>query len=54
MCALPAGTSRTGRTMPFQFHQASGSFGFLRPSTTTSSSLRRPGRIPRASNLNGV
>ena len=35
------GTSRTGRTMPFQFHQASGSFGFLRPSTITSSSLRR-------------
>ena len=39
----PAGTSRTGRTIPFQFHQASGSFGFLRPSTITTSSLRAPG-----------
>ena len=29
MCAGPAGTSSTGRTIPFQFHQASGSIGVL-------------------------
>ena len=54
MCAGPAGTSSTGRTIPFQFHQASGTSGFLRPSTITTSSLVRPGRRPRASSVNGV
>jgi hypothetical protein len=54
MCASPAGTSVTGRTIPFQFHQASGSFGFLRPSTITTSRLRLPGRSPRAGTVNGV
>ena len=54
MCAGPAGTSLTGRMIPFQFHQASGSFGFLRPSTITTSSFGRPGRSPRAGTVNGV
>jgi hypothetical protein len=54
MWARPAGTSVTGRTIPFQFHQPSGSFGFLRPSTITTSSFGRPGRSPRASSVNGV
>ena len=40
--------------MPFQFHQASGSWGFLRPSTITSSTFARPGRSPRAGTVNGV
>ena len=54
MCAGPAGTSSTGRTIPIQFHHASGSSGSLRPSTITASSLVRPGRRPRASSVNGV
>jgi hypothetical protein len=54
MCAGPAGTSFTGRTMPFQFHQASGSLGFLRPSTITSSTLSRFARRPRAGTVKGV
>jgi hypothetical protein len=54
MCAGPAGTSVTGRTMPFQFHQPSGSFGFFRPSAITTSSFRRLGRRPRAGTVNGV
>ena len=54
MCAGPAGTSDTGRTIPFQFHQPSGRSGFLRPSTITTSSFGRPGRRPRASSVNGV
>ena len=44
----------TGRTIPFQFHHASGSSGFLRPSTITASSFGRPGRRPRAGDVNGV
>ena len=52
--AGPAGTRRTGRTMPFQFHQPSGRSGFFRPSTTTVSSLTFPGFRPRASTVKGV
>ena len=54
MCAGPAGTSSTGRTIPFQFHQPSGRSGFLRPSTITSRTLVRPGRRPRAASVKGV
>ena len=49
-----AGIRWTGRTIPAQFHQPSGSFGSLRPSTTTTSSFAFPGRRPRASSVKGV
>jgi hypothetical protein len=52
--ARPAGTSRTGRTIPPQFHQPSGRRGSLRLSTTTTRRFTRPGRRPRASTANGV
>jgi len=54
MCAGPAGTRCTGRMIPFQFHQASGILGFLRPSTITTSVFGRPGRSPRAGMVKGV
>ena len=52
--AGPTGTSFTGRTIPPQFHQPSGSRGSLRPSTTTTSSLVLRGLRPLASKANGV
>ena len=51
--ARPAGIRWTGRTIPPQFHQPSGRRGSLRLSTTTTRRFSRPGRSPRASNVNG-